>query len=399
MQINQSDQTAPASQQAIQQARQAASTPIWIDNAATLHQAASIWQQRSWLAIDTEFIRERTYYAQLGVLQVSDAQTVWLLDTPALRQHQQPIQDLLASSSINKIIHSCSEDLEVLSQQYQVVLAAVHDSQIAAAMLGSPLQMRYENLIGDILGQQLPDGPSRSNWLQRPLSPAQLEYASNDVAYLPLLMQYLQQRLQATERWSWLQQDMQWLLQKAASGNDPQQLYRKVKGYARLDAPALARLQQLAIWRDQQAQAQDLPRSFVLRDEGLMELASVAASPSYADSSLTQLLKQTQSIPARVCQRYQPQWQALFSSPPERQLQPEAPLSRTEKQLLSKAQESVKQHAAQLHVEPALLASRRILTELLIANRQTSAAAQLPGWRGDLLNDALQASLQDTSAD
>jgi len=376
---------------AIARAVSAASTPIWVDEPGLLQHAAAEWQESDWLAVDTEFIRERTFYARLGLVQVADGNTVWLLDVPALSGHDGPIRDMLASTSIHKIIHSCSEDLEVLSQQYQLQLLAVYDSQLAAAMTGRPLQMRYENLVQELLGEELPSGPSRSDWLQRPLSAAQLQYASNDVAYLPLLMRLLVAELQLSDRWEWLQEDMQTLLDKATATYDPDLLYRKVKGHMRCDQPKLARLQQLAKWRDQQARSRDLPRSFVLRDEGLLELAELAVRSGTEHTVLQAAMTSLKLIPQRVVQRHQQDWLALLSAQPEQQPEVEAPLSRTEKDQLTGMLEVIRAMAKTQGIDPALLASRRVLTELLLQQRrQSQQSVQLPGWRGSLLNAALQ---------
>jgi ribonuclease D len=376
---------------AIGKAVSAAGTPIWIDEPGRLQQAAAEWQQHEWLAVDTEFIRERTFYARLGLLQVSDGNTVWLLDVPALSGHDRPIHDMLVSASINKIIHSCSEDLEVLSLQYQLQPVAVYDSQLAAAMTGRPLQMRYENLVQELLGEELPSGPSRSDWLQRPLSPPQLQYASNDVAYLPVVMRLLVAELQQRDRWQWLQEDMQTVLDKATATYDPDLLYRKVKGHMRCDQSKLARLQQLAAWRDQQARSRDLPRSFVLRDEGLLELAEMAVRSGTEQTDLQSAMDSLQLIPQRVIQRHQQDWLALFSAQPEQQPEVEAPLSKAEKDRLASMLAVIRAMAKTQGIDPALLASRRVLTELLLEQRrQAQQKVQLPGWRGSLLNAALQ---------
>jgi ribonuclease D len=387
-----SDQQQAAKSAEIDQATHAASAPVWVDHADALQQAATRWQTQEWLALDTEFIRERTFYAQLGLIQISDGISVWLLDVPALCGHDDPIRDLLTNSKINKIIHSCSEDLEVLSQQYQVQPAAVFDSQLAAAMTGRPLQMRYENLVQELLAVELPSGPSRSNWLQRPLSAAQLQYASNDVAYLPLLMRLLVSELKQRQRWSWLQQDMQALLDKASTAIDPDLLYRKIKGFMRCDQAQLSCLQQLAAWRDQQARSRDLPRSFVLRDSGMLELAEVAAGAGTDLAAFNTGLNRLGEIPQRIVQRHRQDWLTLFATRPEQQPALETPLSQQEKARLAGMLEVIRASAKAEQVDPALLASRRVMTEALLELRQSAApAVQLPGWRGELLNAELAA--------
>ncbi len=388
-------------------ARNAAQNPIWIDTSSGLARAAKAWSRQAgsqrtnspdtamgMLAIDTEFVRERTYYANLGLVQISDAQTVWLLDVPAL-DNLDPLADLFSNPDIIKVLHSAGEDLEILWQHLDVVPEPFFDSQVAAAMLGFPLQLAYEHLITDLLPIELSKGPSRSNWLQRPLSDAQIIYASNDVAYLPLAADILYHRLQASERLSWHQQDMLQLTRQAQQPVNLDALYLRVKGAGRLNGYGLAYLQRLARWRDQQARERNLPRSFVLNDTELVEVARLATDRLARQTSVVaQDIQQLAELHPKSARRYAETLPQLLADEPAAPL-PELPgrPAPAERQQLSALQATVKSVASELNVEPTLLASKRILQALQNSYSTTDDSMLLGGWRAGLLNNRLRTVL------
>ncbi len=373
-------------------AHYAAHNPIWIDTPSGLARAAKAWSRQSTLAIDTEFIRERTYFAKLGLVQISDAQTVWLVDIPALPDLQ-PLSDILTNGDVIKILHGGGEDLEIFQQQLAAPPQPLFDSQVAAAMLGYSLQLSYERLINELLPCNLTKGPSRSNWLQRPLTDDQILYAANDVAYLPLAAELLQSRLQTEERLQWHQQDMVNLIEQTQQPVDTDKLYLKVKGAGRLNGIGLALLQRLAAWRDQQAQTRDLPRSFVLNDQELVAVAEMAASkPAISNTDI----KKLDDLHPRAKRRYTDLLVELLQHKPDQPL-PELPgrPDATQRKQLSEMQAVVSTAAAALNVEPALLASKRVLQSIQRNHIETGAAKLLNGWRGHLLNAKLQTTLND----
>ena len=197
----------PISTDRLEQATLAAQAPVWIDNIDDLEIAANIWQSAPLLAIDTEFIRERTYRATLGLVQIANTEHVWLLDMPKLGKAE-ALAKVLGNPQVMKVLHSGSEDLEILLQELHTPIKNLFDTQVGAAILGKALQMGYARLIESLFDIHLPKGETRSNWLARPLSQEQTLYAANDVAYLILAAECLISQLQQRQRWDWLQQDM-----------------------------------------------------------------------------------------------------------------------------------------------------------------------------------------------
>ena len=246
----------------------------WIADDAALMQLTDQQQAGDKLFIDTEFMRERTYWPRLALLQVNDGRGCHLIDpttTSAKSMH-----DLLAWRPL--VMHACSEDLEALRVGCNVKPAEVIDTQIGAALCGHDLQTSYQKLVEILLGVTLPKTATRTDWLQRPLSAEQLEYAAHDVEYLPGIYQILYDRLEARGRLEWWREECNRLVVDCQRSTDPDDLWRQVKGAASLDGPGRRRLRQLAIWRDASARERDMPRSFVLKDIEMLALASRGAS-------------------------------------------------------------------------------------------------------------------------
>ena len=197
--VEKSDDTAGA----LQAAEAAAGHPQWIDTPEGLAETVSKISESDVIGIDTEFVRERTYWARPGLLQCSDGHTVWLVDLTALNDFRK-IAQLLENPEIVKVLHSPGEDLEVLYRLCGALPRPLFDTQVAAACLGSPLQMGYEKLLEQELGVALEGGKARSDWLKRPLADDLKAYAAQDVAWLPLLQRRLGEKLQEHERLGWV---------------------------------------------------------------------------------------------------------------------------------------------------------------------------------------------------
>ena len=331
------------------------------------------------LGLDTEFVRERTFFPRPGLVQLSDGERIWLLD-PVAQSDFSGLESALRDSETIKVLHSVGEDLEIFQLLTQTVPRPLFDTQIAAAMLGQPLQTRYETLCETVFGVQLAGGQARSNWCKRPLAPELLTYAAQDVIWLPRLQQVLSESLEDRGRLEWLQEDCKRLVDRAEADEAGDPLVR-VKGAGRLDDEALACLRALAQWRDRQARQRDLPRSFVMRDEPLLELAAAGRDPQRRAEAFGKL-------PERARARHRAALEALldevdpsgFERPAElHQLTPD------QRQAIKLAQNAVRTLAERLGVDPALIASKRELTKVVRGERPD----WLDGWRGPLLAEAL----------
>jgi len=332
--------------------------------------------QTGLLGVDTEFVRERTYFPRPGLLQFSDGKQAWLVDPVALagqRCLQSLVSEIMTSDGITKILHSTGEDLEILDLIGQAQPNPLFDTQRAAALLGWPLQIRYELLANELLGAEFPGGLGRNDWCRRPLPNAWLEYAANDVIALPDMHDALSERLLRLERLAWLIEDCRRIVERSNDAIDP---LVRIKGAARLSDLELERLDRLSQWRETQARRRDLPRGFVAADPVLLELARMESPDEKALNRLAtgrqRLGKQDRAAIVEVLQ----QAPRDFSRPPEL-----APLTREQSARIKALQVRVRGVADELGIEPAVLASRRDLTRRV----QGLPCPWLDGWRGELL--------------
>ncbi len=365
-------------------ALQAAENPQLVESESQLAEAAEIWSQCPALGIDTEFLRERTYRAELGLVQVSDGQTSWLID-PIRSPQLQPLKHLFSNAGQVKILHSASEDLEVLLHTLGVVPDPMVDTQIACAMLGQPLQMSYHNAVKWMFGFEVDKGQTRSNWIRRPLRPEQLHYAAVDVVFLPLMLQQLQAELEQMGRWEWLCEEINRMLDNCREVSDPSTAYLRFKGLNRLDTAAAHTLRALAAWREQTAMDKNLARGFVLKDPVLMQIAQ--RQPESLDD-----LKKIDGLHPRDLERHGAKVLELVAQ----NRQANGPIEQVEaldtrqKKLLDAMRNAVAKKAKELNIDPALLASRKLL-EALLREYETHGTVpeRFSGWRQSIITDQL----------
>lgn len=228
--------------------------------------------QSPWLALDTEFVREKTYYPQFCLLQISNGEIAASVD-PIQIQELQPLLDLLYDEAIVKVFHAGHQDLEIFYNLWGRLPTPLFDTQLAASLLGLGDQVGYGNLVEQLLNHTLEKGHSRTDWARRPLDEAQLRYALDDVIYLGEIYLKLTRMLQAEGREDWLQEDFDQLANPDTYRNPPQGAWKRVKGRQQLKGVQLAVLQALAAWREQEAQQANRPKRWILKDEVLTDLA------------------------------------------------------------------------------------------------------------------------------
>lgn len=370
-------------QNEINEALKAADQPVMVESQQQLEQTIENLMQCDVLGIDTEFVRERTWRADLGLIQISDGKTVWLVD-PLKTGPLEPLSSLLSDQAIVKILHAPSEDLDVLFYNTGAVPNPLFDTQIACAMLGQPLQMGYHSTVEWLLGIAIDKGETRSNWCHRPLRPAQIKYAALDVCLLPMMYRQLLASLQDLGRESWLAEDCTRLLTKAETPPDPEQSWKRLNGHSRLDGPSLAILQSLAKWRDEEAENRNLARGFVIKDNALMTIANKKPLSLSALSELDiwhpkAIQRHGPNLIAQVDQVLQ---EGLTSPSPD-SLGPE------HRQLMADMRKLVQSKATELSVDPALLASRRELEGLILSSEDEPLSERFLGWRKHVITDDL----------
>ena len=223
------------------------------------------------LAIDTEFLRERTYYPRLCLLQLAGDDGEPTIVDPLAVEDLTPLAELLRDESITKIFHAGGQDLEILLHEIGVLPTPIFDTQIAAAFLGHTQQIGYGSLVASLCGVSLKKGDSFTDWSLRPLTDSQLAYAADDVIYLPRMYEILHDELSLAGRLSWLDDEFRALLDPERYLSNPRERYRRLKRVSSLSRRELSAAREVAAWREEQAQARDIPRKWVLTDEQIVE--------------------------------------------------------------------------------------------------------------------------------
>ncbi len=225
------------------------------------------------LFLDTEFVREETYYPQLELVQVMADGQIGLVDVRSTG-NLGPLLEMLEDPSIEKVFHAAQQDLELFYQCAGRPVRNVFDTQIAAAMVGMGEQVGYGQLVKTLAGVSLIKTQAYTAWNTRPFTPAQLEYAADDVRHLPAVTQALKERLEELGRTDWAREECQRLEEKAQKPECPaEELYLRVSGVERLSPKELNVLRALAIWRDETARRRNIPPQKLLKDNSLVNLA------------------------------------------------------------------------------------------------------------------------------
>jgi ribonuclease D len=250
---------------------------IYVENSQQLNLVCQRYSQASMLAIDTEFVRTRTLYPKLGLIQINDGNTLALIDPVALPDLS-PFWQLLENPSIQKVLHACSEDLEVFLTAGNCRPVNLIDSQIIMAFLGHGLSLGYAAMIAHYTDIELDKSESRTDWMKRPLTEKQLNYAEADVEHLFNILPVLMADIEKTGWLAAAQEESDLMVERKFSPIDENLLYRNVKMAWRLNPVQLYRLQQLTIWRYKQAQQKDRPIGFIAKDHTLLALAQINPS-------------------------------------------------------------------------------------------------------------------------
>ncbi len=247
---------------------------MYISSADELQTFCERARHASVLAIDTEFMREKTFYPKLCLVQVGTGEEIAAIDPLAIADLE-PLAALLVDDRIPKVFHACSQDLEVLRDALGVVPTPVFDTQVAAAFLGHRNQIGYGALVESYTGVRLPKAESLTDWTRRPLSQEQLEYAEDDVRYLPGIYDAMMSELVRRDRLSWVLPEIADLADPSRYDHDPRSAYLHVKRSGSLTRKQLAVAREVAAWREGKASYKNIPRKWVLSDEVLVEICKI----------------------------------------------------------------------------------------------------------------------------
>ncbi len=336
------------------------------------------------IAVDTEFFRETTYYPQLALVQIATDSVVACID-PLVFNAKQGLKKLLLNDNITKIFHSCSQDLEVLFYYLGEVPNIIYDTQIANALLTEHHQIGYAALVENELGIVLDKSQTRTNWLQRPLTQKQLQYAGDDVLYLYQLHKILDEKLQRLDRKLWFDEDSKNL----TSDNNSFQvatdtLWKRVKGASKLNRNKLAIAQAIAQWREQLAQQKDRTRRRMLADDIVVELAfSTPENTPGIEKIIGKKYNFTQQEKQQLLEAINIAKKIPIEQCPNNRFNV---LDNEQKTLLKTLQQLINNKAEELAISAAILSSRKALETLILSSNKadlslTSELNTMRGWR------------------
>lgn len=359
--------------------------PHWIDTPAALD--AHLQRRPTRIGLDTEFVRERTFWPQLALVQIALDDDVLLVD-PLAPGMTAALRPWLADPSITKVMHSASEDLVAFKVACGVLPAPLFDTQMAAALAGVAAGIGYQKLVERVAGVVLPKGETRSDWLRRPLSESQLHYAADDVRYLFAVHDALRTELVSTDRLGWLEEDCTRFVENAAQDEGERWPHLSMRSAQFLDADAQRRLVRLLRWREVQARASDKPRSWILDNELAVALAR---TPPIDKPALLRFFDTQPKAPRKLADAIR---QALDTPLDD---EADMPVARNatdgDKARLKRLQDAVAQRSSELGLPDGVLASRRYLESLLDSGQWPAA---LSGWRRRELEPVLAPVLDGT---
>ena len=341
------------------------------------------------IAFDSEFIRTRTFFPIPGLYQLATDSHSYLIDPLAIDAWGPLITRLDAAQPI--VMHSCSEDLELLNHHLSVQPRALFDTQVAYGFITPNFSASYAALVVDYIGLELDKGATRSNWLKRPLSAAQVHYAHLDVAWLLPIRDRMLDQLDELGRLDWCEQEMRKVTRYASA--DPMLYYRSLGSAWKLSTDQLAALRGLCNWREQQARAEDVPRNKVVWDENLLALAQLERLD---EATLRSVLP---SGPYRqyandLLEAYEQGRSDLANLPPIPQ-----PLTSQENRLVKALREVARKRAEGLGLAPELLARKREVEAFVRALRDApDSLHNYADWRAGLVGEDFQRTLRQVRA-
>lgn len=357
----------------------------YIETRQELEEFAARSADSSILCIDTEFLREKTYYAKLCLLQLATDTEVALVD-PLRIKDMSCLNPLFTDEGIVKVFHAATQDLEIILKEFGVLPKPVFDTQIAAALLGQVQQIGYGSLVQTLCGVKLKKADSFTDWSKRPLTESQLDYAKDDVLYLPQVYTKLTSELGKRGRLGWLEKDFELLTDESRFKEDPRQRYLRLKRCSHLSRRQLSAARELAAWRELKAQQRNIPRKWVMQDEQIVEACRREARTI---DELYQVRGMREALPVREA-REVAKLMAEAMDLPEDEM-PELPrVAKGERNVDAEVDlmyAVVRLRARQNGIAVQTLASHDELVQVARGHMQDCEV--LRGWRGELVGNEL----------
>ena len=354
----------------------------FIDSADSFQRLLARLRDEEVLALDTEFVWDRTYYARLGLVQIGLSDGASFLVDPLAVPDLSPLGEFLSDPRRTKILHDAPQDLMILRRATGAPARHVFDTRLAAGFAGLGSTLSLANLLAETLGVHLAKAHTRADWLARPLSPEELEYAADDVRYLPQAAAFLRERAREAGAEAWLDEELAALDDSGLSGEkDAAEAYLRIRAAASLAPRNLAVLRELAAWREQEARRADRPRRWLLEDGELVALATgcprgldeLRLSPQtiqHYGEALLEAIRRAQALP-------EAEWPAPVFQPSRE------PAFR---KAVDAALEQISVRAAERKIDPQLVCSRNDVSQWLQEETSANPAehALLRGWRAEL---------------
>lgn len=334
------------------------------------------------IGVDTEFMRERTFFAQLCLVQVATEDGIYCVD-PLGRHENENFWRAL--DSCDWVLHSARQDIEVLYQSSGRMPSGIFDTQVAAALLGYQPQIGYGNLVRDLFGVELAKSHTRANWARRPLPPAILEYAAEDVEYLLPAYEELGRRLDDSGRLDWALADSAELLDPGLYAIDPSAAIERLKGATGFRGARRAAAVRLAEWREAQAQRLDRPRQWILRDSVLLDIAHRLPGGVRELSGID-------DMPPKLVKRSGAEILAAVNeaAADEHDYEPPPRPDEAQKALLKNLQGIVAKRADELGVAAETIAAKKELSAIVAGKNESRL---FRGWRRDVVGKDIEAQL------
>ena len=340
---------------------------------------ATNFNQHSIIGVDTEFMREKTFFSQLCLVQLATRDDIYCVDTLAGNEMSSFWQ---AINTCTWVLHSARQDIEVVYQTAKFMPANIFDTQIATGLLGYAPQMGYAGLIKELFDVELAKSHTRANWATRPLRDEYLEYAAEDVEYLLPAYDELMARLDKLGRMQWAEWDSRLMLEPSLYDIDPNKAIARLKGARSLRGRQRAAAKRLTAWREQEAMTRDRPRQWIVRDNVLVDIAF------RLPSEMAELAR-IESMPPNLLQRAGDAIVSVIaeSAQDESDYRPPGPPDEEQKLLLKKMQSLVAECANDLGIAAEIIASKKELSTVINGGNRDSRV--LGGWRKKLIGDQL----------
>ena len=376
---------------------------VYVSDAATLNMLCEQWMHEEFLAVDTEFERTNTFYARIGLLQIADSECCYLVD-PLTIDDWSAFKRLLRTPTCTLVMHSCSEDLSLLQTFLGCLPVSLFDTQLAAAFLGMGFSISYQGMVEQLLGIEVAKDETRSDWIKRPLSEKQIQYAAIDVRYLLQIRRILSEQIESKGMSEWLRADCDQQLMVAYKLEEESQwqtYYTGVSNAWKLDSEGLQALQQLCLWREQTARKRNKPRSWIVKDGDLLNLCIELSTVLKSGDLDIDHISSAQAVDRRFLSRNADELHRLLSDPGSTTAADPSllskPLSTSLRKKLKLTKQVANSKAEELGMSPELLGRKKFLVELLKDYDATGAltwSGELAGWRRELLESDIAAILE-----